>query len=162
MNDVQDIARRQAETLISGLSKTVGIEEICFDDDWECYLAFDDHPVIIGFDEEAGYMTLQSPVMDVPLSPSSEFYSWVLEDNYISFANGIGCLALDRNAEKIVWLDRRPAKDLDQIAFEEWLSKSVDRAEYWVRQLYERVNSAELATNSQEENVAPSDVVFRP
>ena len=135
-------AKRQADALISGLGNTVGIPDVVFDADNRCCFTFDDHPVVINYDEDAGWLCLESPVLEVPSSPSAEFYPWVLEDNLTSFFNGIGCLAMDRTLGSILWLDRRPIKDMGQLDFENWLAKSIERAEFWAAHLRGRVNSA--------------------
>lgn len=163
MNENHDDARRQANRLIEALGKTVGLEQMAFDENGRCDLSFDTQNLTIGYDEMAGQIYLEAPVMDMPTSPAKDFYSWVLADNFTSFTNGIGCLALDSEEEEIVWLDRRPAKDMDQKHFEDWLSASVERAEYWVRQLNERVNAATVGLKVVEDDVALGmEMVFRP
>ena len=155
--------QKRAEHLIAGLGETVGLDSVALDENGQCYLSFDDLPVLIGYDKDAGWIYLECKVLDVPTSPARDFYGWVLEDNYRSFSNGIGCLALDRELNGIVWLDRRPVGHMDQRQFETWLAESLDRAEFWSRELSTRANSAQLSTSDQYEEATPLDqMVFRP
>lgn len=161
MSDTNPEAQLLANQLLADFGKTVGIEEMAFDEDGRCDLAFDELPLAISFDPATGCLCLQVALMEIPSAPAKEFFSWVLADNFSSYANGLGCLALDREAEMIVWLDRGQVKGMTYPAFEDWLSTSVDRAEFWVRHLAERSNSPELAETSESESWAGSDVVFR-
>ena len=70
---------------------------------------------------------LEAPIMIVPASPSQDFYTSVLESNFTSYSSGVGCLALDRDENRIVWLDRRTLQELDQKSFEEWLLRRLKK-----------------------------------
>ncbi|MBG6145996.1 MAG: type III secretion system chaperone [Roseibium album] len=159
-------ARRHAIGLITDFGKSVGIDEMAFDKDGRCDLSFDDQHMAIVYDDQAGYLCLEASVLEIPSSPSSDFFSWILEDNFTSFSNGIGCLGLHREAGIIFWLDRRPAADLSRDQFENWLGKSIERAEFWARQLRERANSTspqenEVERTTQENKPADHEVLFR-
>ena len=162
MNRDNGQLRVQAERLIADFAKTVGIDDMAFDEEDQCNLAFDDQPLAIGFDEETGYLSLGGPLMEIPSSPSAGFYAWGLESNFATFTSGLGCLALDTESGSIVWLDRRPLEGMVQATFEDWLSSGLDRMEFLKRQLPEMSNSAALAAPSQEADLSVSnDVVFR-
>jgi len=154
-------ATDRAYQLISDFGKQIGIASITFDDDGRCDLAFDGQRMTIGIDKTMGHMYLESPILEIPSAPSKNFYGWVLEANFTSFSNGIGCLALDREYGNIVWLDRRPVKDMTHAQFDNWLSASIERAEFWAKKLPEQANSAEL-TDQSADMMMGSEVVFRP
>ncbi|EHS50837.1 Tir chaperone family protein [Rhizobium sp. PDO1-076] len=162
MSDNLDDARRHASRLLEDFGATAGIEDIAFNQAGRCDLAFDDQPMTISFDEDTGDMCIESPVLDIPPSPAWDFYGWVLEDNFLSFVNGAGCLAIDRSRGKIVWLDRRPVSGLSKSIFDRWLSLSIERVEYWVKNLVDRANSAELAKPDNTRFSNDTAIVFRP
>lgn len=155
-------AQNHAIQLIEGLATTTGLGDVALDEIGCCSLMIDDQEITIGFDDMNLALFLEAPVMMVPASPSQDFYAWVLEDNFTSYSNGVGCLALDRDENRIVWLDRRTLRELDQKSFEEWLLRGVECAEFWVRQLHQRVNSAELAPAEPPlEDASGDEKVFR-
>ncbi|KZM47352.1 type III secretion system chaperone [Labrenzia sp. OB1] len=139
-------AQSHANRLIDGLARTTGLDNLVFDEIGCCNLMIDEQEMTIGFDDAALDMFLMAPVMTVPVSPSQDFYVSVLEDNFTAYFNSAGCIALDGDENHIVWLDRRTLGKLDQRSFEAWLLEGVGCAEFWARELQQRVNSAELAS----------------
>lgn len=156
--------RRLADELISGFGRVVGIEEIAFGAAGRCDLAFDEQLMAICVDASMGHLHLESPVLELPVSPSQDFYLRVLSDNLVSFSNGVGCLAVSREERQVLWLDRTPIKGLSQSAFEDWLAKGIERAEFWANEMKGWVNSVSNS-GTVEPRFMPmesSEVVFRP
>lgn len=161
MNEEIQEAARAASTLIEDFGKSIGIEDVAFDEENRCDFIFDEMPLSIFFDTYSGQMSLETPVLEIPSSPHKDFYAGVLEDNFDSFANGLGCLALFRKTGQVVWMDRRTITDMDQAAFQSWLNRSLDRAEYWAKELAVRANSAGPSSEPAEPAAANDEMVFR-
>lgn len=161
MSEDNSDAQRNADELVIGLGKLVGIEGMALSAQGRCDLVFDDQPLSICYYAETGFLSLEAPVMEIPSSPSDRFYSWVLEANLASFVYGHGCLALAPQGGHIMWLDRMSAKGLEQSEFQDWLHRSIERAEFWARELPERSNSAELAKPATEESWTGDEFVLR-
>lgn len=156
--------RRLADELIAGFGRVVGIEEVAFDDQGRCDLSFDDQPMAICVDATMGHLHLEAPILEIPVSPSKDFYQRLLSDNLISFSNGVGCLAVSQEDNWVLWLDRTPIKDLSQSAFEDWLAKGIERAEFWSKEIQGWVNSAapSMPVEQAPMQMVQPEVVFRP
>lgn len=123
------------QTLLSEFGKTVGIPDLCFDENGYCCLFFDDMVVNMELAEDGDHLFLYSNVGEIPEGNLPAFYEMLLEGNYFFRKTRGATLGIDRDANIVLLIYRRPTLNLELSDFEQLIENFVNVTESWTRNI---------------------------
>ncbi|MFT0892405.1 type III secretion system chaperone [Pseudochelatococcus sp. G4_1912] len=142
--------------LFSDFGRKLGIPGLALDDNNAIRLSFDEIIIDAQYDPEKKHLVLLSILGDFPATNNSEVYANLLEVNLAGLLVGSGAVGLDRQENRLIYVDHLSFEGLTQESFEEFFRKSVNVAEAW-RNL---INSREFGVASSQSASSPPDEEF--
>ncbi|WP_142850611.1 type III secretion system chaperone [Telmatospirillum sp. J64-1] len=119
----------ESNALIRELGRTLGFEDLAFDDAGTCDLLFDGAiQVKLAIDAQQEEILAISPLAILDQTAGEELLETLLEANFLWSRTAGGTLSL-RPDDEAVLMRAWPLKGLDQAAFEEDLRHFIDAAE---------------------------------
>lgn len=117
--------------LFSEFGRKLGIPDLALDENNAIRLSFDDIVVDAQYDPDKKHMVLLSILGDFPATNNAEVYANLLEVNLAGLLVGSGAVGLDRQENRLIYVDHLSFEGLSQDALEEFFRKSVNVAEAW-------------------------------
>lgn len=117
--------------LFSEFGRKLGIPDLALDENNAIRLSFDDIVVDAQYDPDKKHMVLLSILGDFPATNNAEVYANLLEVNLAGLLVGSGAVGLDRQENRLIYVDHLSFEGLSQEALEEFFRKSVNVAEAW-------------------------------
>lgn len=127
--------------LLASFGRSVGLEDVAFDDEGEALLLFDAIAVRFLHDEERQIILISSPLVNHEIEPDIDVYARLLELNLVGILHGSGSIGLDREDRVVIFANSISLIGLDQERFNDFVNASVDIIEEWRKTL----ESGELA-----------------
>ncbi|MFH0789735.1 MAG: type III secretion system chaperone [Pseudomonadota bacterium] len=123
--------------LLNDFGKSIGINELAFNENGYCCLMFDQVVVNIELIENSERFFLYTHLGEIPLEKREEFYSLLLEADFFNKETADGTLGIDRESNIVALTYQRPYTGLDQEKFEKILENYVNAAEHWTKKIQE-------------------------
>lgn len=126
---------QMAQLLLADFGRSVGIENLAFDDNSCVNLSFDDTVLWIEHIEERSELLVHSNVGDIPPVADGEMFGRLLDANHAAAVGGLGTIGFNRLNGQIVYLDRTSLRGLTQQQFQDFLRAAIERIEFWRKAL---------------------------
>lgn len=125
------MSKETIKELLSEFGEFIGIPELTIDDEGYCCLAFDGTVVDIEYDEETDTFTIHTIIGELPVDPSVDFYSLLLEGNYRFQKTAGATMGIDQKTKEVLLSYRHTVEALDCSQLETMFEDFVTTAEFW-------------------------------
>lgn len=117
--------------LLADYGRSVGLDDVGFDDDGEALLVFDAIAVRFLFDDERQLILISAPLVNREVEPDIDLYTRVLELNLSGILHGAGAVGLDTQDRALIFAHSISIIGLDQDRFNAFVEEGVALIEAW-------------------------------
>ncbi|MBC6444379.1 MAG: type III secretion system chaperone [Alphaproteobacteria bacterium GM202ARS2] len=147
---------RPIDVLLAELGKSIGLDELYFDDNDGCLLQFDDTiTLLLLYESRQDFLYLFSFVQELPAENKEKVLRRLMEANYRWTETEGATLSLNPGEDNVVMTLQLSAVGLDLSVLEDTIGRFVDSVERWSKYLVNPVADVKLpkaAGNGSKDN----------
>ncbi|MFD2251899.1 hypothetical protein FHS82_002293 [Pseudochelatococcus lubricantis] len=127
------VAAADADELIDGFGRSIGLRDVAFDENGGAILMFDD--ILTGFrhDRDKHLIAMYGPVINTAIDHDADLYAGFLELSLGWSLAGKGCAGFNRDFDLLFFVNTVSLAGLEQERFNAFVKENLETIETWRR-----------------------------
>lgn len=123
------------QTILADFGSSIGIPELCFDNNNCCCLGFDDVTVNIESLTRSDTLFLYTNLGKIPQNASLSFYEMILEADFLFKGTKGATIGISKELNAVAMSCNIPMAEMSLTKFENRIEDFVNVAEYWSKKI---------------------------